>query len=127
MLRGLTRKLTKHFEFKHIAKLVTIGKNSAGSGSAFLDWRLLQYAYVAGVRLNAHLERPRIYVYFDSGGKDLVENTCELKDVWYSGLWKTEMQIIQKHNPETESRNIIQEHTQETYSRNIIQKHIPGT
>ena len=69
MLRDLARKLTKHFEFKHTAKLVTIGGQEAGSGSAHLaevqliahlDWGRLQYAHVAEVELRAHLERPRI-------------------------------------------------------------------
>ena len=60
MLRDLARLLTKHCEFKHIAKLVTIGMNSVRSGSARLDWRRLQYAPVAEVGLIAHLGRPRI-------------------------------------------------------------------
>ena len=64
MLRDLARKLTKHFEFKHTAKLVTIGGHQAGSGSAHLaevefiahlDWGRLQYAHVAEVGLIAHL------------------------------------------------------------------------
>ena len=60
MLKDLAWKLTKHFEFKHIAKLVAIGMNPAGSGDARLDRRRLQYAHVVGVGLIAHLERPRI-------------------------------------------------------------------